>query len=450
MITYGTSALPSTTITAREKTSTAVSLAFDASVGIVGGYDASANLSSSEYDVNTRIEIEETDQARELFGENSELYRQVRLAFLNGAGRVVCVPVGETQTTESVTSSSSISLSEVAIDPRFNPEHEITATDTSAGTDISVTLVDGTPSTPSNNDELNLNPQTGEGEFGSSGDYDVTYTHGDYDTAGTEAGRADVRFLALCHADPSVRVNALSTVLNRQSVMDLKRLVSPIPTAADPSNYTIPADEPRLVLSAPTYGTAFDDTAAMTTVAEAAQMASEELGSSATGNNILGFQSFSQDYSVSDVKNFGSPDVDDVDRVTVIYEGIDGYEIVEDLTTSTGQKFRDVYRCEIIDDIAYNINLVTDSFIDSTEPNTEENRQTTLEPSIRSVLRGAAASSPPLLGSTDGSTPYTVSSSAGSDDETVNVTVGIDVIGLTKQVDVDLGVGAINSFLEVN
>lgn len=443
MITYGTSAIPNSVITVREQTSTAVSLLFDNAVGIVGGYDASeGNLSAS--DENTNIEVNGTDDARKKFGENSELYRQVQLAYLNNAGRVVCTPVGETTVTESFGATSSISLSNEVLDPRFNPEEDITATDTTSGATITVNIVDGTPSTPSNSETLNINPQTGEGEFDTSSDYDITYTKGDYSTAVNEAAKANVRFSAVCSASENVINTELTGVKEQAKILDFKRLVGAVPTAVDPANYSILADDQRLVLGAPTYGTAFDDTEAFLNVAIASQMASEPLGSAAYGNSINGFSSLSQDFAIGDITDFGSGN--DVDRVTVVHEGLDGYEIVEDLTASTGSKFRDVYKCEVIDDITYNVNLAADAFIDANSPNTPESRSVGLEAPVRTVLRAASSNSPPLLSSTDGSKPYTIASSVGASADAVNLELGIDVTDLTKTVDVTIGVGAINTF----
>jgi len=269
--TYGTTALPSTVITTAEQSTTAVSLAFDRSVGIIGGYDA-ANASIDATDENTNIVINGVEDAADKFGEGSELHTQVRAAYLNGAGRIVCTPVGETSQTESFASSSSISLGNKAIDPRFNPEEEITAVDTTSSTDITVNYVDGTPETPSTSDTLNINPLTGEGEFSTSSDYDVSYTEGSYSLAAEEAAKADVRFSALCHTDESALTTHKDGVKSRAQQVDFKRAVGAVPTAVEPANYTVPFDEQRIVLGAPTYGT-FDGQKAFLNDSETLEMA---------------------------------------------------------------------------------------------------------------------------------------------------------------------------------
>jgi hypothetical protein len=173
-------------------------------------------------------------------------------------------------------------------------------------------------------------------------------------------------------------------------------------------------------------------------------MASEPLGGSATGNGINGFDTLEQDFTVSETTDFG--DGSAVDRVTVVRDGLFGVEIVEDLTTSTGEKFDDVYRCEIIDDLAYNLHVVGREFIDDNGANTPDDRRVGLEAPARTVLRGASENDPPLLASTDGSKPYTVSTSVGSDDETVSMSVGADVVGVTKTVEIDVGIGPVSSY----
>jgi hypothetical protein len=441
---YGSNALPNDVITVREQSSTAVSLAFDASIGIVAGYNASAG-SLDQSKVGTNIEVGGLDEdPADVFGPDSELYRQIQLARANGAGRISVTPVPETDVTDSVASSTSISLSETVIDPRSNPEHSITAQDTVASSSVTVNLVNGTPSTPSTAGTLNLNPQTGEGEFDSSSDYDVSYTAGAYDVAITEAAKADVRFVTVPHSDPAVATTLSAKINARAQEFDFKRGVMSVPTNVDPADYVVPFDDQRMVLVAPAYGVE-DGIPTWLGPVVGASMAGQPLGTSATGNVVNGITSLAQQFSVSETTDFG--ETEDLSQVTVVREDVGGREIVEDLTTSTGSKFDDVYRCEIIDDITYSLHLVNKDFIGGSTPNTPDGRELGLEAPARSVLRSAAENSPPLLASADGEgRPFVVQTGAGANDETATMTVGIDVVGIPKTVLLNLSVGPVQTF----
>jgi len=171
-----------------------------------------------------------------------------------------------------------------------------------------------------------------------------------------------------------------------------------------------------------------------------------ELGDSATGDELNAVGTLNTEYSFDQITDFGAGD--ELHQVTVLRDTQLGIEIVEDLTTSTGEKFRDVYRCEIIDDVAYSLHVVADEF--RSEPNTPEARSQKLESRMRSVLRSAATNSPPLLSSLDGSQPFTVGASEAPNDEDVRITVGIDVTGVVKRVEVDLSIGPITRLNEIN
>lgn len=442
-VTYGESNIPGTVLTARVSSTTAVSLAFESSVCLIGGYDdVNGNLSSSSYSAGELIDDVSEQQAENLFGEDSELHNQVRLAFLGGAGRVQCVPLPETSTTETFAAVSSGTLSDDPIDPRVNTEHSITAQDTVAAASVDVNLVDDDPpSTPSSSNTINLNPTTGDWEADESSDYDISYDYADWSTSITNAAPSDARFITALTENDSHLSTLLTDVKNEAQDFDFKRAVGGIPPQADPANYTIPFDDQRMVLTAPARGTALDQTVRLSG-AIAGAMAGTELGGSATGDQLSGVTGVGVRYTKSDLTNFGSNS--DLERITPVRRGPDGFEIVEDLTTSTTEKFQKVYKVEIVDDIAYACHLVARRFI--SEPNTVDSRELALEAPIRATLRDAADNSPPLLSSTDGSEPFAVTSSAGATDEEVDLDIGIDVTGVAKLINIDLGVGPILTF----
>jgi len=389
---------------------TNVSVGFNTNVAIVGGYDAasgSATAGNVEY-------VPDSTSAESLFGIDSELYEAYNLATINGAGEVYAVAVPETSTTESVTASSSMTLSNTPIfDPTVQTEHEITVTDDTDDSDVDVQIsYADSLSTPDSG--AVVNPLSGDVAFASSGDYTVAYDYGDYTTAIQNAAAKNVRFVHVLSEATSVK-NTLITELEEEATdIRFKRGIAgatPEISSSEISNYSAAADHQRLIEVAPARGNTGDGEQ-RTVSAVGGAYASQPLGESLTYDAINGFESLNKEYRPSQARDFTG--------VTAI---ADTMEIVEGVTTSTDDAFSDVYKVEIVDAVAQGLYQIGRNYAGG--PNTQDDRDN-LATDAGNLLSGYARQRPPLLNAGDGSKPYSVNTSLGSTDEETIMNVGVE------------------------
>jgi len=406
--------------------------ALNTSVAIVGAYDdANADGSVTEGEATT---VQTSNEADDTFGADSELARQAALAFGNGASEVVGVPLPETQTTETFTASAEGTLGNVPIlDPRVTTA-SVTVTDTTTGSDLSVSYVNDDPtSADAGTDEALINPVTGEWAADSSSDYDITYTYGEYDTALTEAVTQPVRYVIVCAEADSVAATAVTKVTEQATNFRFLRVVMGSENGLQSggiSSYTPAQEDWRLVEVAPTRGE--DDAGPQRTYgAVGGLMAAQPINvnGSITYDDVLGLVSLDQQYTPLQA--------DDFEQVTAI---TDEYEIAEGVTTSSEARIRDIYKAEIIDLVLERLQQRVKNYRGGSNAQTAQRR-------FRSqISRGLSALSapnaqPPLLATGDGGRPYAVSVDNGASDTEADVDVGIEVAPIAKQVNVDLSVG---------
>lgn len=409
---------------------TNVSVGFNTNVVIVGGYDASAGSTTPgevEY-------VEDSTAAENLFGADSELATQTQLATINGAGEVYGVAVPETSVSESVTTSSSMTLSNTPVfDPTVQSEHEITVTNDTSGDTLDVEIsYEDTLSTPDSG--AVVNPLTGDIEFEASDDYTVEYDYGDYDTAIQTAATENVRFVKVLSEATPVKNTLVSELENEATDIRFKRGVAGATPEIDSgavSEYTPAADHQRLIEVAPARGNTGDGEA-RTVAAVGGAYSTQPLGESLTYDSINGFESLNVEYRPSQARDF--------EQVTAI---ADTMEIVEGVTTSSEDAFSDVYKCEITDTVAQGLYEVGRNYAGG--PNTVDDRNN-LETDVRNLLSSYARQRPPLLNASDGSNPYSVDTSLGESDEETILDVGIDPLDVMKEVTINLNVGTVVTY----
>jgi hypothetical protein len=441
---YGQSALPGDTQSIEELDTQVVSNGLDASVTIVGGYDkSSGSVSSSK--VGTAIEVQSGDEAADLFGENSELHRQVQGAYVNGAGSVQCVPVSETSVTgEDPSSGTSGELENAPVmDPNVHPEHDITdqgGNTINVSYDVASESIDGT--------EGYVNPVNGNFKGDGNTTYSLDYTYGDYASA-IDAGEAtEPRCFVVCTEHESTFDTALTDIEDNAVHFGFSHAFGGAsPEISDPSSYSDSIESRRAVLCANPRGT-YDGQAHVRTLgAYAGRVAGSELGDPTTGEPLLGFDGLHTDFKPKNIPDFGDADHSTTDQILGVTPLLDTgteVEIVEDVTADPGDEFRDLYKSEIVDDISFSIHLIAENFV--TEPNIPTSRELDLLTPVESLLRDAANQSPPLLTADGGSQPFTVSVGKGSNDEVSTLTVGIEPLDVAKTVEVDINVGAVTTF----
>lgn len=404
-------------------------------VAIVGGYDsdnADPSVTAGESTV-----VNTGSEAETMFAESSELARQAQLAFANGATAVHGVPVEETESTESFTSSADGTLGESPVlDPNVHPDEEITAQDTSEGVSVDVNIVyDDAPSSPSESNTINLNPENGEWAADESSDYDITYTSGDYDAAITTAVGEVVRAVGVCTEASSHKTTLSDELSTAASNFRFLRGVTGSSVDIDSSatgTYTPEVDDWRSVEVAPSRGTNTDGRA-RTVGAVLGMIASQpiDVTGSITYDTVQGFESLKTKFTPTEAESFG--------RVTAI---TDEQEVAQGVTTSEETSFADIYKVEIIDFVVEGIYAHIKNYRGGSNAEPSQRR-------FKSQLKRTLGSysvpnaQPPLLASGDGSQPYTVTADVGATDTEIDVDIGIDVAPIAKEVILDVSVGPI-------
>lgn len=431
MVTYGTTTIPSEQITVLEGGTVSVSAAFDNSIGLIGGMDT-ANGTATEGEAVTVTSISD---ASDKFGVDSELYTAVELAFQNGAATVYALPVTETETTESFTSTTSGTLGTVPVmDPNVHPDEDITAQDTVAAASVEVNIVYETSvSQPSTSNTMNVNPVTGDWAADASSDYDVTYTHGDY--SASAAGPLldkEPRIVTALTENTSVVNNLVADINSRATDFTFMHLVAgAMPEIADVSTYTNGVDERRVTRAYPSrgYRDAAETDEARTVAAIGGYLASLELGISATNDSLGGFQSVRGELT--------GPSEAGTLRDEKIMPLLDypPLTIVIDMTTSSAAKFERVYAMQIIDEATELSHEISRQYVGEQNTDTARNN---LERSHRNAYLGMRRGSPVMLDDFI----VTVYEDA-SDPKVTNVDIGLNVVDVMDTVDVTISVGDI-------
>lgn len=421
---YGTTgSVPGDSVEVRSGSTVAVSAAFETTVGLVGGYDA-ANGNATEGEVAT---IESSSDAQTAFGEDSELKAQVDLAFNNGAGLVYAVPVSETDSTETITGTSSATLSEAPVfDPRVNEEHTINITDTTESATVEVNLVDTTPSAPNESNTANVNPTTGEIEFDESSDYDVSYTYGDYQTAIEQITARVPRSVGVCTESTSVANDLLTELNSYDTDFDFMHgYVGENVDLNDLENYSNSYDDRRLIAisAARGYTDEAEANEERTVGAVAGKQSGKPLGDSTTAESLGGFASLKQSPTNTETGTL-------IDAGVYPLQQSGGIKVVKDTTTASEEKFSRVAWSEIIDEATEISHQISSSFIG--DANTEDNRD---------LLRTSHRSSYKEMASDDLLDAFFVAVNEGADPNTVNVDIALDVVDYMDTIDVTITVG---------
>lgn len=420
--TYGTTTIPSDSVTVRSGGTVSIGAAFETTLGLVGGMDT-ANGNATTGDV---ITVESTSDAEQQFGENSELAKNVAAAYANGAGTIYAVGVAETQTTETFSTSSSGTLGNTPVfDPNVQPEHEITATDTVEAAEMTVSIVYGSPSQPADANTINLNPVTGEWSADESSDYDIDYAYGDYGSAITDVVKKVPRIVSVLTESTTVANSLLSELNTYDTDFDFMHGIVGAPPESSASSYTDSVDDRRLSIVAPSR--AWLDEAetdqARTAGAVGGRASGKALGDSLTYETLLGFASLNTQYTNSELGTL-------IDNQVMPLRQSGGISIVKDMTTSTDVRFERLYASEIIDEATEISHGISQQFVG--DANTENNR---------TLLRESHTTSYNELREDGLLEDFIVSVSKGANDFEVDVDIGLDVIGIIDTVDVTITVG---------
>lgn len=433
---YGTTVIPSDQVTVLSGGTVSVALGTDSSVGLVGGMDTSNGSATA----GETLEITSVTQAENEFGENSELARQASLCFNNGATPLYMTGVPETDVTESISLGSSITLTDPPMDPTVHPDEEIVVTDTDTSTDLTVNIVYDEPTpTPSESGTANVNPITGDIEVDTSGNYDISYTYGDYQSAAIDAvGQTPNKLVVLSERSGNLN-DGVSEVTSDTQNFNFSRVVGGIHPFADTDNpdtsgYTDSFDDQRLVVAASPRGYIDDAETeqARTAGAIASHLASRPIGVSATNDSINGFTSLRTELTPTEAGELIDAQVLPIVRV----EGAP--TIAKDMTTSTDSTFERVYVCDVADELTESSHIVAREYIG--EQNTSRKRNN-LRRAHRNFLLEAETTTPTLLDDFS----LTVSENTANPNQ-VDVEIGLDAVNVMDTIDVTIRVGDVITF----
>jgi len=397
-------------------------------VAIVGGYDESN--AASEVTTNEATRITDPTTASDTFGA-SEIAREAQAIAANGVGTIYGVPVPETQTTETVSTSSSATLAESPVfDPTVHPDHEILVTDTDAGADLTVNIVyDDAPSTPTKDNTANVNPINGEVAIDTSGNYDITYTYGEYADAISTAGDLNVAAIHVGTEAPSVKSTLQTELADRAQDFDFIRgYVGATPDIGptDIGDYTPDVQDWRIVEVAPSRASGASG-AVRTAAAVAGFMASQPIGPDGSGlyDAVGGITSLNTEYRPSEAKDFNGV-------TSLTRNGL----VARAKTTSTEEQFEDIYAVEIIDNVALGLFNVARSYAGGPQDTNE------LETLLSIQCQSFATGNPPQLGFGDGrsANPYDVTVSLGTDTSVADAGVTIVPYPIAETVNLSITV----------
>jgi hypothetical protein len=423
MTTFGTTDYPSSNVTVDSGGTIAVSAAFENTIGIVGGMDTENGSANTGETIRVS-----SSGATNQFGEDSELKDAVDLAASNGANTIYACPVPETETTESISATTSGTLDNVPIfDPNVHDEHELSGTDTSESAELTFNVVyESPPSTPTEDNTINVNPNTGEFEADESSDYDITYTYGDYDTAIADLTKKVPRTVAV-GTESITTANTLLTTLNTyaQTFGFMHGFVGAEPDLT-PADYSNTLDDRRISVVGPSrgYTDAANTNMVRTVNAVAATQSAKPLGESTTADSISGIVDIYQDFS-GDFKK-----LTDVQVLPLRKSG--NIEIVKDMTSSTDVKFERIYASEVTDEASEISNRISSQFIG--EPNTGTNRNLLAESHDSSY---AEMQRDNILDA------YQIDIVEGADPNTLDLDIALDIVDVIDFITVDITVGDI-------
>jgi len=199
MVTFtaGTTQIPSDNISVSAANTIAPPSGVTQSVGLVGTADIGSDDTQGTATEGESYRVTNGSQARNLFGDDSELTRQVDLAFLNGVSVVYAAAFQTTTETTTLSSTDTGTISEQVADPNVSIGHPITE----PSEEITI-VYDESPSAPDSG--IAVNPISGEIQAASSGTYDIEYSSYSHQTAIDAVVSDEPRVMAVLSEDPTV------------------------------------------------------------------------------------------------------------------------------------------------------------------------------------------------------------------------------------------------------
>lgn len=428
--TAGTSVIPSDEISVSYATTTLAPTDFERSVGYIGSADLSTDQGTAE--PNTVYQVQNSSQATNLFGEDSELTRQITLAFANGVGEVYATAVAKQSASETVSADNSGTLTESPVfDPNVNPSATIEETQASEEVHI---VYDETPSAPDSG--INLNPISRNFTAANSGDYTIEYQYGDFSDAIVAMTDESPRVISTLTEVESVYTQTDTELSEDQQNFDFAHNISglsPVGSEESTTAYVSNTDplgtesnRTALVASSRAYtDTAKTEEVRFSGVA-AAMAAAKPLGTSITADEPDGIVSLRDNFSINEMSDL----LDNGVMAVGVYGGIN---VIQDRMTTQEAGFTRLYSNEVVDEAVTRLHVESKRYIgeQSTETNINNYKRR-----LRNQMLDLRDDSPPKLDA------FNISITQNADGD-LDATIILDVVDIIDNISIDAIVGDI-------
>jgi len=357
----------------------------------------------------------------------------------NPVGNVYCVPVPETDVTESFggsTATSSGTLSNAPVfDPHVHPDHDIAVADVTEGVDCAVEIIyDGTPESPSEDNTVHVNVRSGEWAADSTSEYEFSYTYGDYADAADSAAAQPVRFVAAHTESARIKNDVLSAVHKEAQNGEFMRAVTSARPEIDVgavSDYEPALDDWRMIEVAPSRGLVGNEEVRCAS-AVAALLAGQPINAegSITYDSLAGITDLKTKYRPTEAEQF--------DRVTAIDRGL---TVVGGRTTASQSTFSRIHEVEIVDVVAETALGIASDYKGG---GNYGEKTKLMRKAFERTLSAFASQRPPLLADPNG-LAYDVNVRQGANDNEVLVTLGVHPAPIMEEITLNINVGEVVS-----
>jgi hypothetical protein len=400
---------------------------------IVGLGDGSGSADAGEvYQINSRSD------ADDLFGPDSQLAEQYRLA--RGAGANPAFIYGATPAlTEHTFTDSGTATGTLQNTPVVTDSQHFTATDTTNSTELSVHFsYESSVSAPSSDASINVNPVTGEWALKNSTDVEIVYNVGDYagaisaaDAEVNEDEFAHITLLSKIESHVSSLATTVSSMREKYKMVTGSAGAEPTGLGSDgypridTGSYSDAVDQDTIFLFAPT--TSADGTSLLGALG--GKIAGNALDEPIYDNPVNGFTGMAQSLSKAEANELRDAQVIPIrDQGTI--------SIADNRSTSTATDFeRDLFRRRIVDLVILTAKTVGENIIGFiNDPETRSDAQQAISDELEQIADDGLIK-PNLEQETNFFVEVTK-----NDADTVGIDLGITPFGLVKRVEVTLTV----------
>jgi hypothetical protein len=437
MTTYGS--IPGVQVDVNGVSITGVIVGREQKLVIFGRADPSGTATVGE-----PTQVVSRSDARNKFGDGSELTEAVLNALGNGANReyLYAVPVSQTAVTAESVTGGSATLNNAPIVEDLGEVSVQNTTDGNPADNVEFRY-DSAPTAPSNSNEVHINPQTGEVEAGDSDDYEVDYKYLEYSTAFDAADNVlnefETGIYAVLSEAESVASELVTKVTTLRGQYKMVRGVAgaqpnanssetPPDARFDTGSYSDALDNDATFVHAPARR---EDSSRLLTGGVAGLFAGNDLTNPVYRDSLNGYTGVEQKLTKAEAN-----DLRDKGVIPIRDEG--SIVVADNTSTSTSTSWeRDFFTRRIVDQVILIAKQVGDSILG--RRNTEQTR-TIAEEEIKGQIEGFVNDGL-LQDNTDDERNFFVDFYEDPNDtNTVLADLGISPVGVVKTVELTIEV----------